>query len=125
MNASAFGPITPCPSCGQVSSENYDGAGQCWSCFVAAHPSAAVAPEREVRLPEWSRFRKSVQQAMKRTTGVWHYIDADRQIGRCPICRGVLVVDYVGHTPAADFTCERGCDAGEIAAALFGKAAAR
>jgi hypothetical protein len=118
MSATAFGPIRPCPTCGQVSSENYDGNGCCWTCFCKVHPGAAIEPEREVRLPEWSQFRKAVQQAMKRTGGHWNYIDRDRCTGRCPICSDVLVVDFIGHTPTARFTCRGGCRKAAITEAL-------
>lgn len=116
MTASAFGPITACPSCGVVSSENY-GAGCCWVCFCKVHPGAAAEPERELWQPDWVRFRRSVFAAMRRD-GAWEYLSADRVGGRCPLCRDVMAVEFPGRRPAARFLCRSGCDADEIAGAL-------
>jgi hypothetical protein len=121
MTASAFGPITPCPSCGTLSSENYDGAGQCWTCYVREHPSVAVQPERE-RIPAWLAFRFAIRDAM-RAAGGCNYVDRDTVSGRCPICGDVVGVTFVGREQGCEFHCLRGCDPAAIAAA-FGKAVA-
>jgi len=46
--------ITPCPDCGERSSEDYDANGRCYECFHAA--GAGTADEPEATEPRALRF---------------------------------------------------------------------
>ena len=120
--ASAFGPITPCPSCGAVSSEDYDGRGSCWKCYIETHPSMAVEPVRKMVPPPWQAFRRRVIDGLG---GSFNYGGADRCSGKCPLCGDVLVIVFKGKTPRADVTCFGGCREPDVAASLWRKGGRR
>lgn len=67
--------------------------------------------------PDSVRFRELV------INGLWDesefgYIDQDRFIGTCPVCRAAVGVHFAGTAPRATLNCHGGCSEAEIAAVL-------
>jgi hypothetical protein len=116
---------TPCPGCRMVSSENYGSRGLCWTCWCAARKIPTRLPDpKPPRDPDWVRARKAVIAAFERGVGTsrFWYVDEDRFIDACPVCRsrdGWVTVRFIGVTTRVDIRpCSLGCPDDEIAAVL-------
>ena len=119
----AHQPITSCPGCGVTSSENYDGRGSCWPCYVAERPEMARPVRTRHNVPEWVAFRRRILTALGRD-GTCEYVLKDRVAGRCPVCTAPLGVRFRGQEATVDLICRDGCEE-RLVAARLGKAGRR
>lgn len=104
-----------CPGCGARCGL------PCEPCFRAQQkfltfgdPPAETGPTD----PNWQRFRRNIIRQLRGFT----YIDSDRVVGDCPVCRTgppeFLTVRFHGRAERADLECSLGCAEAAIADAL-------
>jgi hypothetical protein len=110
----------PCPGCGERQGGRYWRKGRwlCWPC-TGLKPEEPRPPTR----PEWQQFRQGIiDKLLALDRERFWYIDSDRVIGECPVCRAALpeylAVRFHGIAARADLVCSLGCPDLQLAAAF-------